>query len=46
MTLDHALKESILGDLRIANALVLERRPDLGIPVVLIALRRWVEASA
>jgi len=42
--MDPALKESILGDLRIANALVLERRPDLGIPMFLIAFRRWEEA--
>lgn len=38
--MDPALKESILGDLRIAKALMLEGRPDLGGQVLLIALRR------
>ncbi len=44
--MDRALKESILGDLRIAKALMLERRADLGVQVLRIALRRWAEASA
>ena len=44
--MNSALKESILGDLRLANAFVLEGRADLGMPVFLIALRRWAEATA
>ena len=43
--MDPARKESILGDLRIAKALVLERRPDLGLQVLRIALERMKGAK-
>ena len=44
--MDPALKESILGDLRIAKTFVLERRPDLGLQVLRIALERMKGAKA
>ncbi len=39
--MDPARRESILGDLRLANRLLLERRSDLGLQLLQIALKRW-----
>jgi len=44
MLMDPALKESILGDLRLANAFFLEHRSDLGLQFLRIAQERQRQA--
>ena len=44
--MDATLKESILGDLRIANRAIELERPELGLQVLEIALARMKKARA